>query len=67
MEKETEKLAKISIPRDSNPENAKVEQFRYYQKDGNTVAVAIGKSQIVPLWVAEIAKEVGDIDDYLTI
>ena len=53
----------IIIPNDSNKENAKKEQFRYYQKDGVTVAVAIGKTQIVPRWVADIAKEVGDIDE----
>ena len=58
------KYVKMLLPKDSNPDNAKVEQFRYYQKDGVTVAVAIGKLQEVPLWVAQIAKEVGDIDDY---
>ena len=56
-------LVKIFIAKDGNPENAKVEQFRYYQKDGVTVQVAIGKTQIVPRWVADIAKEVGDIDE----
>ena len=63
MANEKEKLVRIFIPKDSNPENAKVEQFRYYQKDGVTVAVAIGKTQTVPEWVAKIAKEVGDIDE----
>lgn len=60
-----DKFVKIYIAKDSNPENAKIEQFRYYQKDGVTVAVAIGKTQEVPEWVAKIAKEVGDIDDTL--
>jgi len=60
-----EKFVKIYIAKDSNPENAKVEQFRVYQKDGVTVQVAIGKTQEVPFWVAEIAKEVGDIDEII--
>ena len=60
-----EKLVKIYIAKDSNTENAKVEQFRYYQKDGVTVAVAIGKTQEVPEWVGQIALEVGDIDEIL--
>ena len=60
-----EKLVKIYIPKDSNQENAKVEQFRYYQKDGVTVAVAIGKIQEVPEWVGKIAKEVGDVEEIL--
>ena len=60
-----EKWVKIFIPMDSNTENAKVEQYRVYQKDGVTVNVAIGKLQEVPLWVAEIAKEVGDISEIL--
>lgn len=62
---EKEKIVKMYIAKDSNPENAKVEQFRYYQKDGVTVAVAIGKIQEVPEWVAKIAKEVGDIEEIL--
>ena len=60
-----EKMVKIYIAKDSNQENAKVEQFRYYQKDGVTVAVAIGKMQEVPEWVGKIAKEVGDIEEIL--
>lgn len=62
---EKEKIVKMYIAKDSNQENAKVEQFRYYQKDGVTVAVAIGKIQEVPEWVAKIAKEVGDIEEIL--
>lgn len=57
----------IIIPKDSNEENAKKEQFRYYQLDGQTVAVAIGKQQEVPYWVAKRAKEIGDIDDYTEV
>ena len=57
----------IIIPADTNEENAKKEQFRYYQKDGETVAVAIGQKQEVPEWVAIRAKEVGDIQDYIEV
>ena len=60
-----EKSVKIYIPKDSNVENAKKEQFKYYQQDGVTYRVAIGKTQEVPMWVAESAKRVGDIDDIL--
>lgn len=56
----------IIIPADPDPENAKKEQFKVYQKDGVTVQVAIGQKQEVPLWVAELAKRVGDIADYFT-
>lgn len=62
---ENTNYVKIYIAKDSNVENQKVEQFRYYQKDGVTVAVAVGKTQEVPYWVAVIAKEVGDIDDFI--
>ena len=57
----------ITIPPDSNEENAKKEQFRIYQKDGETFKVAIGKSQEVPEWLAKRAKEIGDVTDYLEI
>ena len=57
-----DKIVRILIAKDSNVENAKVEQFRTYQRNGVTVRVAIGVTQEVPLWVAELAKEVGDID-----
>ncbi len=57
----------IIIPVDPNKENAKKEQFRYYQKDGVTVAVALGIKQEVPDWVAFRAKEIGDIDDYIEV
>lgn len=57
----------IYIAPDSNAENAKKEQFRYYQKDGQTCRVAIGKQQEVAQWVAETAKKVGDIADYIKI
>ena len=57
----------ITIPRDSNSENAKKEQFRVYQLDGETVQVPIGISAEVSEWVAKLAKEVGDVEDYLEI
>ncbi len=55
----------IVIPEDSNKENAKKEQFRYYQKDGETFRVVIGVQQEVPEWVAKLAKEIGDVTDYI--
>lgn len=58
-----EKTCKIYIPADSNPENAKREQFKRYQKDGQTVEVPIGRFVSVPRWVAEIALKIGDITD----
>lgn len=57
----------IIIPADSNENNAKKEQFRDYQLDGQTVTVAIGVKQEVPEWVAKIAKEVGDVADYIEV
>ncbi len=57
----------IMISKDSNEENAKKEQFRYYQRDGEAVAVAIGVKQEVPEWVAVRAKEIGDVDDYIEV
>ncbi len=57
----------IIIPADSTADNAKKEQFRYYQKDGETVRVAIGQQQEVPEWVAKRAKEIGDIQDYIVM
>lgn len=44
--------------------NSNKEQFKFYQQDGLTIQVAIGKMAEVPLWVAERAKEIGDISDY---
>lgn len=57
----------IIINKDSDQDNAKKEQFRDYQRDGETVMVAIGVKQEVPEWVAKRAKEVGDIDDYFEV
>ncbi len=57
----------IIIPADTNPDNAKKEQFCYYQKDGETIRVAVGVKQEVPEWVAKRAKEIGDITDYIEI
>lgn len=44
--------------------NGDKEQFKLYQLDGVTVQVAIGKFAVVPLWVAQRAKEIGDIKDF---
>ncbi len=57
----------IIINKDSDQDNAKKEQFRDYQRDGETVMVAIGVKQEVPQWVAERAKEVGDVEDYFVV
>ena len=57
----------IIIPADTNKDNAKKEQFYYYQRDGETVRVAIGMKQEVPEWVAKRAKEIGDITDYIEV
>lgn len=57
----------IIIPADSNKENAKLEQFSYYQRDGETIRVAIGVKQEVPEWVAKRAKEIGEITDYIEV
>lgn len=60
-----EKRAMIYISEDQM--NKDKEQFKFYQLDGVTVQVAIGMMAEVPLWVAEIAKEIGDIKDYKLI
>ena len=65
--KEKEKKYYIIIPADQNTENAKKEQFVYYQRDGETVRVAIGMQQEVPEWVAKRAKEIGDVADYIVV
>ena len=62
-----EKLALILIAKDGNEDNAKHEQFKVYQRDGVTVRVAVGIFQEVPLWVAERAQEIGDIEGYKII
>lgn len=62
MKNTTEKKAIIYIAED--PLNAGKEQFKLYQRDGVTFQVAIGMMAEVPLWVAERAKEIGDIKDY---
>lgn len=41
------------------------EQFRRYQRNGETLRVATGKFQIVPEWVAIRAKEIGDITEFI--
>lgn len=46
------------------------EKVRVYQKDGVTVQVAVGIPQKLPqelFWVAERAKEVGDIRSWIEI
>ena len=60
-----EKYVKIFIPQNTNPDIAKLEQFKVYQRDGVTVQVPIGKICDVPKWVAEIALDVGDIVEIL--
>lgn len=46
------------------------EKVRVYQKDGVTVQVAVGIPQKLPpelFWVAERAKEVGDIRSWIEV
>ncbi len=57
----------IIIPADKSKKNKEKEQFSYYQKDGQTVAVAIGVKQEVPEWVAKRAKEIGEVEDYIEV
>lgn len=45
--------------------NAKKEQYKVFQRDGETIQVPIGKMVEVPLWVGVRAKEIGLISDYL--
>ena len=47
-----------------------VEKVRVYQKDGVTAQVAVGVPQKLPedlFWVAERAKEVGDIRSWIEV
>ena len=67
MKNNKELRAKMYIGEDTFSNNAKLEQFKYYQLNGNTVRVAIGRMVEVPLWVAERAKEIGDIKDFEVI
>ena len=60
-----EKYVKIFIPKNTNPDIAKLEQFKVYQRDGVTVQVPIGVIADVPKWVAYIALDVGDISEIL--
>lgn len=60
-----EKKATIFIAPDGNEENAKKEQYKIFQRDGETIQVPIGKYVEVPLWVAVRAKEIGLITDFL--
>ena len=57
----------ITINADSNEQNARKEQFKVYQKDGETIQVPIGMNVEVPEWVAVRAKEVGDVPDYTEV
>ena len=46
------------------------EKVRTYQNDGVTVQVAVGVPQRLPeelFWVADLAKEIGDINDFIEI
>lgn len=53
----------LLIPKDKD--NVDAEQFKVYQKDGETVRVAIGVQQEVPQWVAERAVVAGDVENYI--
>ena len=57
----------INLIPNADSTNAKKEQFRTYQLDGKTIEVPIGINVEVPEWVAKLAKEVGDITDYLVV
>lgn len=59
-----EPKARIYIAIDPLNPNIKEE---YFQLDGKTVAVAKGKFAIVPLWIAERAKEIHLIEDFETV
>ena len=59
-----EKKVTIMIPRDGNENNAKKEQYKIFQRDGETIQVPIGIYVEVPLWLAQRAKEIGLITDY---
>lgn len=61
------KMCYIIIPKDTNEENASKDQFHYYQLDGETIAVAVGVKQLVPLWVGKRAKEIGEVADYIEV
>lgn len=67
VETKVERKYFININPNTDPANAKKEQFRTYQLDGRTVQVPIGLNVEVPEWVAKLAKEVGDITDYLIV
>lgn len=46
------------------------EKVRVYQKDGTTVQLAVGVPQKLPpelFWVAERAKEIGDIESWIDV
>ena len=58
-----EKKCIINIPVDQMNKDAG-EQFKLYQRDGVTIEVPIGMNVEVPMWLAERAKEIGDITDY---
>lgn len=58
-----EKEVYITIPDD--PLNKGYEQFKVYRRDTQTVRVPVGMANVkVPLWVAEIAVQAGDITSY---
>lgn len=65
MAKPTHKVYTILIPHDGNEENAKKEQYKYFQKDGETIEVPIDRFVDVPEWVAIRAKEIGLITDFV--
>ncbi len=60
-----EKKAMIYLKEDEV--NKGKEQYKFYQLDGRTLQVPVGKMIQVPVWVAELAKAAGDIDDFQLI
>jgi len=60
-----EKKFKILIPED--PANKGKEQYKQFQRDGQTIQVPIGMYVEVPEWLAVRAKEIGLVQDYIEL
>ena len=60
-----EKKCKILIQED--PNNKGKEQFKIFQRNGETIQVPIGMFVEVPEWLAVRAKEIGVISDYVEL
>lgn len=58
-----EKVYTIFIAPDAIGANSAKEQYKYFQLNGETIEVPIGKFVDVPYWVAKRAKEIGLISD----